>query len=199
MSTARQFRKKPVVVEAMLFDGTNAQDIFNWSQGEITVRHRFGIAIETLEGSMLASPGDWIIRGVQGEFYPCKPGIFEVTYELSCDECDDTHCIVAGGMEGPCPKCNADGHLRCTRYRAARKAKKMTQDEVELGYERGIQFAIGKGDSDLAHWLQTGLREYQRYYKVDGSNKPKDAAAPQRMPPHFASETNFGRPGGKTR
>lgn len=41
----------------------------------------FGYAIDTLEGTMIAAPGDWIIRGVQGEFYPCKPDIFEATYE----------------------------------------------------------------------------------------------------------------------
>ena len=39
-------------------------------------------AIETLEGTMWAQPGDWIIKGVQGEFYPCKPDIFEATYEI---------------------------------------------------------------------------------------------------------------------
>ncbi len=82
MSKVQRFRKKPVIIEAMQFNGANAQDIFNWGQGEITVQHRWlGIAIETLEGSMVAVSGDWIIKGVKGEFYPCKPDIFEATYE----------------------------------------------------------------------------------------------------------------------
>lgn len=82
MSKVQRFRKKPVIIEAMQFNGANAQDIFNWGQGEITVQHRWlGIAIETLEGSMVAVSGDWIIKGVKGEFYPCKPDIFAATYE----------------------------------------------------------------------------------------------------------------------
>ena len=47
---------------------------------------RPAIAIDTLEGTITASPGDWIIRGVQGEFYPCKPDIFDATYEPALHE-----------------------------------------------------------------------------------------------------------------
>lgn len=86
-----KFRKKPVVIEAVCFKGTNSQDINDFikansyeelcsvgidSKGE--VRELF---IKTLEGEMTASLGDWIIRGVKGELYPCKPDIFEATYE----------------------------------------------------------------------------------------------------------------------
>lgn len=83
-----KFRKKPVVIEAWLFDGTFgsatqfmsfSDDIF-WVEG--TSREAPGqVGINTLEGEMIASPGDWIIKGVKGEFYPCKPDIFAATYD----------------------------------------------------------------------------------------------------------------------
>lgn len=91
-----KFRKKPVEIEAMQWLGgaALATPIINWIlNGAGTARYYAPgewddgesqseyIVIDTLEGSMLASPGDWVIRGVQGEFYPCKPGIFEATYE----------------------------------------------------------------------------------------------------------------------
>jgi hypothetical protein len=88
-----KFRKKPVVIEAVQFNGTR-----NWDEapewlieatkkapnevGSLTVGE--GLAsIFTLEGVHAASPGDWIIRGVNGELYPCKPDIFEKTYEAA--------------------------------------------------------------------------------------------------------------------
>ena len=81
------FRKKPVVIEAQQLPTANeitqgAADRLiaaaRWCGGHITAD---GLVIETLEGTMTAAPGDWIICGVQGEFYPCKPDIFEKTYE----------------------------------------------------------------------------------------------------------------------
>lgn len=60
-----KYRKKPVVIEAYQIGFDEAEQI-----------------IPTLEGDMRASPGDWIIIGVKGEVYPCKPDIFEMTYEL---------------------------------------------------------------------------------------------------------------------
>jgi hypothetical protein len=80
-----KFRKKPVVIEAVHWTGENYKDIYSFleSHGMMdVVRGEWGnLFIPTLEGEMIASPGDWIIRGVQGEFYPCKPDIFEETYE----------------------------------------------------------------------------------------------------------------------
>ncbi len=79
----RKFRKKPVVIEAMQFMGySSGKKIHQWSRnkvfyGPLTRRWK----IETLEGTLLLRDGDWIIRGIRGEFYPCKPDIFEVTYE----------------------------------------------------------------------------------------------------------------------
>jgi hypothetical protein len=86
------FRKKPVVIEAMQYRGPDTSgeveymlSFDKWlsaNQGERICRHEAnGLVIPTLEGDHLASPGDWIIKGVQGELYPCKPDIFAATYE----------------------------------------------------------------------------------------------------------------------
>jgi len=76
-----KFRKKPVVVEAIQYTVDNSLDVAKFCVG---VRLRtFGdsIIIPTMEGDHRADNCDWIIRGVKGEFYPCKPDIFEDTYE----------------------------------------------------------------------------------------------------------------------
>jgi hypothetical protein len=86
-----KFRKKPVVIESIQWTGDNDFEIKNWSNDivysspvlEPIVENPTGkyLQIKTLEGVMTAIVGDWIIRGVNGEFYPCKPDIFEKTYE----------------------------------------------------------------------------------------------------------------------
>lgn len=78
------FRKKPVVIEAVMYDGVNHQEISNFTGLPFLVRDDdigMPITIPTLEGDHLAQPGDMIIKGVKGEFYPCKPDIFAATYE----------------------------------------------------------------------------------------------------------------------
>jgi hypothetical protein len=82
-----KFRKKPVEIEAVQWNGANhlitetfmkgSGAIIDYSQSKLGI-----LQIPTLEGTMQAQVGDWIIKGVQGEFYPCKPDIFEQTYEL---------------------------------------------------------------------------------------------------------------------
>lgn len=98
-----RYRKKPVEIEARQLIGSNAEiyEVYLWVERHIgsvpppcdderngarahgiTVDPADGrFVIRTLEGDMKADRGDWIIRGVQGEFYPCKPDIFEATYE----------------------------------------------------------------------------------------------------------------------
>lgn len=94
-----KFRKKPVVVEAVMFNGVWPDGSVRWAgapqwlidatqkqpdaNGAISVTREPGVwaNIVTLEGVMKADVGDWIIRGVKGELYPCKPDIFEATYE----------------------------------------------------------------------------------------------------------------------
>jgi len=86
------FRKKPVVIEGMQLSADNHQHVATWiAGGGYNVRHWSkppmravtGLVIETLEGDMEAGYGDWIIKGIKGEFYPCKPDIFEATYEAA--------------------------------------------------------------------------------------------------------------------
>lgn len=78
-----KFRKKPVVIEAVRFtDSLTPADLFaflgSFDHVDVSREH---ILIDTLEGVMRADPGDWIIKGVKGEYYPCKPDIFAATYE----------------------------------------------------------------------------------------------------------------------
>jgi hypothetical protein len=83
-----RFRKRPVVIEAMRYTLESRDAVIAWSGATGTAIDDDGaeydlqnIRIPTLEGTMQADLGDWIIRGVAGEFYPCKPDIFEATYE----------------------------------------------------------------------------------------------------------------------
>ena len=94
------FRKKPVVIEAKQATGTpdSNREIIDWTRGSATpafmdtevrncsAEHPDGfdypaLKINTLEGTMTVKPGDWIIKGVKGEMYPCKDEIFRLTYE----------------------------------------------------------------------------------------------------------------------
>ena len=88
-----KYRKKPVVIEAIQFetnnesDNKNMNDICIWINQGTTIDDRYAwhngtdIFIKTLEGIHTATCGDYIIKGIKGEFYPCKPDIFELTYE----------------------------------------------------------------------------------------------------------------------
>lgn len=77
-----KYRKKPVVIEAVLWTGDNEQEIYDFVKSKYYTKSGT-LFIETLEGDLAASVGDYIIKGVNGEFYPCKPDIFEKTYELA--------------------------------------------------------------------------------------------------------------------
>ena len=81
-----KFRKKPIIIEAVQFTGTSESiDQIDQLMGIINDIDLTGgkarIAIETKEGIMTAQIGDYVIKGIAGEFYPCKPDIFEKTYE----------------------------------------------------------------------------------------------------------------------
>lgn len=76
-----KYRKKPVVVEAVRWNGNNHKEVIDFAENKIWFDELGNIWIVTLEGDMVAKKGDYIIKGVQGEFYPCKPDIFAETYE----------------------------------------------------------------------------------------------------------------------
>jgi hypothetical protein len=90
----QKFRKKPVIIEAVQWTGGNLEEIirfvglhesaqkWTWEEYQKVVATE-GLKIFTLEGKMSASIGDYIIKGVKGECYPCKPDIFATTYELA--------------------------------------------------------------------------------------------------------------------
>lgn len=84
------FRKKPVWIEARHFTNDTANEVAKWCNGHIIARldnaEMKYMHIYTLEGTMTANFGDWIIKGVKGEFYPCREDIFNETYELVQDE-----------------------------------------------------------------------------------------------------------------
>lgn len=87
-----KYRKKPVVIDAILYNGKNVHEVLCFLNDNIgktpeSMRHNSDnqIMIKTLEGTMLASVGDYIIKGVNGEYYPCKPDIFEKTYDIVND------------------------------------------------------------------------------------------------------------------
>ena len=83
----KHFRKKPVIIEAVQWDGSNAAEINDFAKDIVTFVYfsnntiSSDILINTLEGQMRWLNGDWVIKGVRGEFYPVKKDIFEETYE----------------------------------------------------------------------------------------------------------------------
>lgn len=91
-----KYTKKPVVIEAVRWTGANLREVIDftglhpsankwtWEEYESVVL-KDGLKIFTLEGPMMAGVGDWIIRGIKGEYYPCKPDIFEATYKRNVE------------------------------------------------------------------------------------------------------------------
>lgn len=136
-----KFRKKPVVVEAVQFTGNNAYEILRLmpkdkkstlvvssSPGRNGRLSRTSLHVMTLEGLMKVSPGDWVIRGVAGELYPCKPDIFAATYEPA-----DVVCAICGkaGKEGLIT-IHMSGHRECLR--AHLDGEKRIYKQVPKGY-----------------------------------------------------------------
>jgi len=81
-----KFRKKPVVIEAVRWTGTNHGEIAvlvgdAWPGDVAPNPPGDDLIIDTLEGEMRCQVGDWLVKGIKGEFYPCKPDIFEASYE----------------------------------------------------------------------------------------------------------------------
>lgn len=78
-----KYRKKPVIIEAVQYNGT-VEEIVDFAGFENTDMNstQSKLYIKTFEGDRLVSHGDYVIKGIKGEFYPCKPDIFEATYEI---------------------------------------------------------------------------------------------------------------------
>jgi len=89
------FTKKPVTIEARQYKSYNLYEITGWcndglhpAMNAIASHDGHDLIIRTLEGQHIASVNDWIIKGVKGEFYPCKPDVFALTYEEAKNERD---------------------------------------------------------------------------------------------------------------
>lgn len=97
----RRFRKRPIVIEAFQWWGEQVEGFERIAVGkdELSNSH-YNLVIPTLEGVMYAGEGDWIITGVKGEVYPCKPDIFEATYEPVEEYDADAHaaCYARAGL-----------------------------------------------------------------------------------------------------
>ncbi|TQO59349.1 hypothetical protein [Paraclostridium bifermentans] len=76
-----KYKKKPVVIEAIQWKGENLLEVLKFANSSYLDKDNYTLKVKTLEGEMVANRGDYIIRGVQGEFYPCKQDIFKKTYE----------------------------------------------------------------------------------------------------------------------
>lgn len=80
----KKYVKKPVIIKAVLWTGKNLDEMIHFVGKHLDFKYEYDVRhlyIKTLEGELHASIGDYIIKGVQGEFYPCKPDVFEQTYK----------------------------------------------------------------------------------------------------------------------
>ncbi len=82
----KKYRKKPIIIEAIRYTGDNKGDVRQFTKGQAITNTGYShMTIPTLEGDHRADIGDWIIKGVKGEFYPCKSDIFDQTYDVVSD------------------------------------------------------------------------------------------------------------------
>ena len=77
-----KYKTKPVEIEAVEYTGDNEHFLNEWSNGKVVSERNGGVMISTLEGDMRGDVGDFIIKGLRGEYYPCKPDVFHQKYEL---------------------------------------------------------------------------------------------------------------------
>lgn len=165
-----KFVKKPIPVYAVQYDGSNHDEI-GLDRSAVN-NELFGI--ETLEGFMIASPGDWIITGIDGERYPCKPDIFKRTYE-AVSETDDAQSWLC-----ECPKLYdaLDSLVEIDspdQYRdpdeAFRAACQILRDngyEISTHRHPGAEFKVAKGSwskagTDSTLVVALGIKHYARY------------------------------------
>ena len=147
MSAPTQFRKKPVVISAIQWTGENLVDVIHFTDGRppnnksshagmmwdqyVDVVRKDGLKIFTMEGKMDASIGDWIIKGVKGEHYPCKPEIFALTYEDANARTDLSQASVAAALEAAAVKSD-DMATEWGKKREAAWRKKNATEEARV-------------------------------------------------------------------
>lgn len=160
MSDMGKYRKKPVVIEAMQWTGENLREIIAftdgppntrshhagmmWEQYELLVAEK-GLIIFTLEGQHIATIGDWIIKGVKGEHYPCKPDVFEMTYE-------PVNAITA------LPALLAEANARADRAEAALAAHEW--QPIETAPKGGARIMLWRGATSCGKWSEMVIAEW---------------------------------------
>ena len=153
-----QFTKKPVTINAIQWDGKNLYEVISFTQGVPNTRseraqdawddyakivEREGLHIDTLEGKMLANVGDWIIRGVKGEHYPCKPDIFAATYETATAP----QAQPADALDAEIAKLK----------KAYQELGNMFHDQIVAQQAAWIEWQHGAGAEAGMQWIENGL------------------------------------------
>jgi hypothetical protein len=155
-----KFRKKPVVVEAMQFTEESKNQCFHFvtcnRAANFDLNGKPVLAIQTLEGVMTASLGDWIIKGMAGEFYPCKPEIFDATYDAVVDSNTD---------DGYTHMKTLDVYVRL--FDRASEVASIFQ----VGGEWHERAALPLGGSTIVDGLAWAIAEIKRLDKAAGSQQ----------------------------
>lgn len=175
-----KYIKKPVVIEAVKWTGDNYDEISSFIGKSLLGIYRIdGLLLVTLEGAMEASVGDFIIKGIKGEFYPCKPDIFEQTYELAKegnqavriwntrmgDACEDPKCACHQYHDGhhdkllPCPKCGGQARIykdmsgyyfvECTKCRSRNNKHEFTEYWAALFWNKDVKKSSKVEDEEI--------------------------------------------------
>jgi hypothetical protein len=136
-----KYRKKPVVIEAIKYQGeSNYIEICNFVGKTLQMEYKDtaqSLIIPTLEGEMTASKGDFVIKGINGEFYPCKPDIFEKTYE-SVDEHSSDEFTVEQTTKDGVLKQKDDCSLKVVVSVDSKRVTSAILDDIKkLDYKRG--------------------------------------------------------------
>lgn len=154
---AEKYRKKPVVIEAMRYTGTpdTCVAIHEWCgyQHNPEAGCDSGIYIDTLEGQMRADVGDWIIKGVQGEFYPCKPDIFEETHEL-VDE--DAKWAAVSRLQAAVVAATPRGGLAMRDFEQGEPTDAEVEAATVAAYRSGASRYVNM--YTLGQWMRAALR-----------------------------------------
>ena len=152
---ADRYTKKPVTIDAIRWTGKNLREVIAFTDGPPDTRtshagmawdtyvdlvERDGLKIFTLEGKMSAAIGDWIIKGVQGEMYPCKDEIFEATYSPA---------LAASAPVAPAPQAQADAR-DAERWRAATRNMEINDVAVVIYDQLGDDRTVTGDEADAA-------------------------------------------------
>lgn len=150
-----KFRKKPVVIEALQLTAETVWEVWNWMGVAVAKDLHWNndegyITIQTLEGDHKAQKGDWIIKGVKGEFYPCKPDIFEATYEPA-NESESIDVLVNGETKPFDPAEFLQDFTDKTPMPSFPLPKSLTGEEIEECFKRA-DYRLNLNHYDQTPW-----------------------------------------------